>query len=129
MGEHSALIKQSCSKTFKFTSCKDESINILATRTYTGRRRCNDVGAKRLRSRVVAAASSLRCAALGAMADAAGQGGMGPPPSRAVASGKRVLEEDTYTEVVEAIIERDFFPELPKLQNKLEWLSALQSGA
>ena len=54
---------------------------------------------------------------------------MGPPPSRAVASRKRVLDEDAYTEMVEAIIERDFFPELPKLQNKLEWLEALQSGA
>jgi protein DGCR14 len=39
-----------------------------------------------------------------------------------------VLEEDTYAEAIEAIVERDFFPHLPKLQNQLEWLQAVQSG-
>lgn len=57
---------------------------------------------------------------------------MGPPPSRPVRAAapckKRVLEEDAYTQVVEAIIERDFFPSIPKLQNKLEFLQAVQSG-
>jgi hypothetical protein len=30
---------------------------------------------------------------------------------------------------VEAIIERDFFPSIPKLQSALEWAEALKSGA
>ncbi len=33
-----------------------------------------------------------------------------------------VLEEDEWAEQLEAIIERDFFPDVPKLQSKLEWL-------
>lgn len=33
-----------------------------------------------------------------------------------------VLDEDEWTRQIETIIERDFFPDLPKLQNKLEWL-------
>ena len=33
-----------------------------------------------------------------------------------------MLEEDEYTDRIEAIIQRDFFPDLPKLQNKLDWL-------
>lgn len=33
-----------------------------------------------------------------------------------------------YAEAIEAIVERDFFPHLPKLQNQLEWLQAVQSG-
>lgn len=41
---------------------------------------------------------------------------------------KQVLEEDVYAEAIEAIVERDFFPHLPKLQNQLEWLQAVQSG-
>jgi len=60
---------------------------------------------------------------------------MQPPPPRlegpggiAPTSKKRVLTEDEYTEVVEAIIERDFFPALPKLRNKLEWELALKTG-
>eukprot|EP00775_Hariotina_reticulata_P010851 gene10851-11005_t len=54
---------------------------------------------------------------------------MPPPPPRSVgAKRKVVLEEDTYAEAIEAIVERDFFPHLPKLQNQLEWLQAVQSG-
>ncbi|KAF8069537.1 Ess2 [Scenedesmus sp. PABB004] len=54
-------------------------------------------------------------------------GMMPPPPSR---PGKRrvVLEEDQFAGAIEAIVERDFFPQLPKLQNQLEWLQAVQSG-
>ena len=37
-----------------------------------------------------------------------------------------VLDEDEWTRQIEAIIERDFFPDLPKLQNKLEWLQVLR---
>lgn len=33
-----------------------------------------------------------------------------------------VLEEDEWAEQLESIIERDFFPDVAKLQSKLEWL-------
>uniref|UniRef100_A0A061R578 Protein DGCR14 n=1 Tax=Tetraselmis sp. GSL018 TaxID=582737 RepID=A0A061R578_9CHLO len=39
-----------------------------------------------------------------------------------------VLDEDEYTEKIERIIERDFFPDVPQLQNKLEWLQAVNSA-
>lgn len=39
-----------------------------------------------------------------------------------------MLEEDVYAGAIESIVERDFFPHLPKLQNQLEWLQAVQSG-
>lgn len=51
-----------------------------------------------------------------------------PPPRLAPAKRKVVLEEDTYAQAIESIVERDFFPHLPKLQNQLEWLHAVQSG-
>jgi protein DGCR14 len=38
------------------------------------------------------------------------------------------LDEDTYVAAIEKIIERDFFPDIPKLQNRLEWLEAVRSG-
>ena len=52
---------------------------------------------------------------------------MPPPAVRPAAGAKRkreatVLDEDEWTSRIEAIIQRDFFPDLPKLQNKLEWL-------
>jgi protein DGCR14 len=54
---------------------------------------------------------------------------MMPPPKPRVAPRKLpakpqqlVLEEDEWAEQLEAIIERDFFPDVPKLQSKLEWL-------
>ncbi|WIA30271.1 hypothetical protein OEZ86_000361 [Tetradesmus obliquus] len=64
------------------------------------------------------------------MADAAAadRAAMPPPPLRPGSKRKVVLEEDTFAEAIEAIIERDFFPALPKLQNQLEWLQAVQSG-
>lgn len=31
---------------------------------------------------------------------------------------KRVLDEDEYVEMLEKIIERDFFPEIPKLRRQ-----------
>jgi Nuclear protein Es2 len=52
-----------------------------------------------------------------------------PPPQPRLAPRKLppkpqqlVLEEDEWAEQLEAIIERDFFPDVPKLQSKLEWL-------
>jgi hypothetical protein len=53
-----------------------------------------------------------------------GAGGlMLPPPPRLPAKRKEVvLEEDDWTATLEAIIERDFFPELPKLESKIAWL-------
>lgn len=33
-----------------------------------------------------------------------------------------VLDEDEWASQLDAIIERDFFPDVPKLQSKLEWL-------
>jgi protein DGCR14 len=51
-----------------------------------------------------------------------------PPPPRAPKRKKVVLEEDEYVSRLEAILERDFFPELSKLKNKLEWVTAVNSG-
>ncbi|KXZ46600.1 hypothetical protein GPECTOR_42g811 [Gonium pectorale] len=53
------------------------------------------------------------------------------PPSAVTAPKPKapvVLDEDTYTQHLEAIIERDYFPELPKMANQLEWLRAVNSG-
>ncbi|MEW5305654.1 MAG: hypothetical protein WDW36_008180 [Sanguina aurantia] len=38
------------------------------------------------------------------------------------------LEEDDYQSRMSAIIERDYYPDVPKLQNQLEWLQAVNSG-
>jgi len=48
-----------------------------------------------------------------------------PPPAPRSAPSRRapaVLDEDEWTEQLEAIIERDYFPDKAKLENKLEWL-------
>lgn len=38
-----------------------------------------------------------------------------------------VLDEDTYVASIEKIIERDFFPDVPKLRDRLDWLEAIRS--
>ncbi|EFN56811.1 hypothetical protein CHLNCDRAFT_51586 [Chlorella variabilis] len=59
---------------------------------------------------------------------AAGGGGlMLPPPPRAP-KRQQVLDEEEYCGTMEALIERDFFPELPKLESKIAWLQAIRSG-
>ena len=52
---------------------------------------------------------------------------MAPPPPRP-ARRTTVLEEDEWTLYLEDIIERDFFPDLHKQRNRLDWLQASRSG-
>lgn len=40
----------------------------------------------------------------------------------------KVLDEDSYVAAIEKIIERDFFPDIPKLRDRLDWLEAVRSG-
>lgn len=46
-----------------------------------------------------------------------------PPRKRS-----KVLDEDTYVAAIESIIERDYFPDLSKLRDRLEWLQATRTG-
>ncbi|KAF7827379.1 protein DGCR14 [Senna tora] len=39
-----------------------------------------------------------------------------------------VLDEDTYVGAIEKIIERDFFPDISKLRDRLDWLEAIRTG-
>ncbi|CAN0927235.1 Splicing factor ESS-2 homolog [Linum grandiflorum] len=40
----------------------------------------------------------------------------------------RVLDEDTYVAAIEKIIERDYFPDISKLRDRLDWLEAVKTG-
>ncbi|KAJ7564148.1 hypothetical protein O6H91_02G004600 [Diphasiastrum complanatum] len=51
-----------------------------------------------------------------------------PPPPKRVKRGPIVVDEDAYAAAIEKIIERDFYPDIPKLRNRLEWLEAVRSG-
>lgn len=54
---------------------------------------------------------------------------MPPPPARPSRKRKQiVLEEEEWIAAMEGIIERDFFPDLPDLQNKTQWLEAMRQG-
>ena len=52
-----------------------------------------------------------------------GRGLMLPPAPRSKRKREKVvLDEDDWTDKLEAIIQRDYFPDLPKLESQLEWL-------
>ncbi len=57
---------------------------------------------------------------------------MPPPAPRPPKEEIKILDEDEWTANIEAIIQRDYFPDVPKLENKLEWLQVrkimLKSG-
>ncbi|KAF5838600.1 hypothetical protein DUNSADRAFT_2509 [Dunaliella salina] len=40
----------------------------------------------------------------------------------------QVLDEDEYVAQIEAIVERDYFPDIPKLRSQLEWEQAVNTG-
>lgn len=43
-------------------------------------------------------------------------------------AGRTVISEEAYTEALGAVIEREFYPDLSRLQQQLQWLKALESG-
>ncbi|KAL2653004.1 hypothetical protein R1flu_021132 [Riccia fluitans] len=63
-----------------------------------------------------------------ALATTSGRSLSRPPLPRKRKMEATPLHEDTYVAAVEKIIERDYFPDIPKLQNRLEWLSAVRTG-
>ncbi len=53
---------------------------------------------------------------------------MPPPPFKRIKRPPKVLDEDDYTEALENIIARDYFPGLLESQAQHEYLAALDSG-
>ena len=53
-----------------------------------------------------------------------------PPPAPRVPkrAGPTVLDEDEYVSRLDAIITREYFPDVPKLKDTLSWLQATNSG-
>jgi Nuclear protein Es2 len=45
-----------------------------------------------------------------------------------VSSAPKVVDDDEFETKLAAIIERDYFPDIKRLQNKLEWTQATESG-
>lgn len=43
-------------------------------------------------------------------------------------SAPKVVDDDEFETKLAAIIERDYFPDIKRLQNKLEWTQAAESG-
>ena len=39
-----------------------------------------------------------------------------------------MLDEDEYVSQIEAIVERDYFPDIPKLRSQMEWEKAVNTG-
>ena len=54
---------------------------------------------------------------------------MPPPPPRAPLAPRppTVVDEDSWADTIAALIERDYFPELPRLASRLEWLQAVRT--
>ncbi|TKY57491.1 DGCR14-like protein [Spatholobus suberectus] len=48
--------------------------------------------------------------------------------SSSCAKHPTVLDEDTYVEALEKIVERDYFPDISKLRDRLDWLEAIKTG-
>ncbi|KAF6145025.1 hypothetical protein GIB67_013376 [Kingdonia uniflora] len=48
-------------------------------------------------------------------------------PLRNPRNRNTVLDEDAYVASIEKIIERDFFPDIPKLRDRLDWLEAIKT--
>ncbi|CAM6082739.1 unnamed protein product [Calypogeia fissa] len=63
-----------------------------------------------------------------ALASTSGKHASRPPLPKKRKTGLIPIDEDTYVAAVEKIIERDFFPDIPKLHNRLEWLEAVRTG-
>eukprot|EP01052_Picozoa_sp_SAG31_P062955 SAG31_NODE_21915_length_538_cov_0.674260_1_plen_79_part_01 len=51
-----------------------------------------------------------------------------PPPRAKKRKAQTVLDEDTYISSMTKIIERDFFPGLPKLRRQIEVMEAVDSN-
>ncbi|CAA0834702.1 DGCR14-related [Striga hermonthica] len=49
------------------------------------------------------------------------------PATRKRRRSPTVLDEDAYVAAIEKIIERDFFPDIPKLRDRLDWLQAVRT--
>jgi protein DGCR14 len=50
---------------------------------------------------------------------------MPPPAAKRSRTNKKILDEESYQAGVAKIIQRDYFPDLPKLRAQAEWLEAL----